>query len=451
MNRKKYLWLVLIAVATVVPSAIDFGRGGYRWQLLPAFVASISILLASLVLLKFKIKLPLLFPALRGLGVVGLLASAILSYLFPMFTFPVPTGQYAVGTTAIDLIDKSRRELCDPNPKSNRELVVQVWYPAIATNRPKAPYLKDPQAIPPGVFSHLGSIKTNAVTDAPVAAGDAPYPIVIYSPSWAGARTDNTFQTEELASHGFVVIGLEHPCAVPMAIYPSGRIIYSNIGPPNYSASDAAMAKFLRVGEEQVAIRAKDVSFAIDELQRINTIAPFKGTLNLTKIGMFGASFGGAVTAQACAIDPRLKAGMNLDGLLFGSAAQQGATQPFLFMNSDYPRPTAADLHSTNDRQRRSDLTDAWGYQQRDRWFQAHGGYNLTILKAAHNNYSDAPIKSRIANGGGKISPDRAMKIINDYTVAFFDRELKGNHSSLLDRKSGSPFPEVVFENHFQH
>jgi predicted dienelactone hydrolase len=448
MNKVKYLALIICSVATLISIGTIFVAGNYRWQLLPAFILSLVVLVSSLVLLKLKIQLPLLFPTLAGLVLVGLLATAICSYLYPIFTFPVPTGRYGVGTTSIDLVDNSRLELCDPTGKFHRELVVQVWYPTNKTTGVKAPYLQDPRLVPSGILSHLGLIKTNAMLDAPVATGEAPYPVVIYSPAWGGFKTDNTFQTQELASHGFIVIGLEHPCAVPMAIYPDGRVIYSTLIPPDYTSSDRAMAELLRVGEAQVAIRTKDVSFVIYELQQIDRSAKFKGTLNLDKIGIFGHSFGGAVAAQACASDARLKAGMNMDGLLFGSVAQQGATQPFLFMNSDYPRPTSADLNSPDGRKRRSDLTDAWGYEQRDRWFKLHGGFNLTLLKSNHMNFSDAPLRARIANGGGKIPLARSMKIINDYTVAFFDRALKGNPSSLLARKSGSPFPEVVFENH---
>jgi dienelactone hydrolase len=456
MHSDKYLVLVILAVATVVPNMMDLAEGGYRWQMLPAFGASITILLSALGLIKLKIKLPLLFPLLVGLGIVGLVASAILSYLFPIFTFPVPTGQYPVGTISLlvphksttKLVPKSQTDLCDQVAKSDRELVVQIWYPAVKTYGAKSAYLPDPRLIPQGKFSHLGLIKTNAVRDAAIVTADAStYPVIIYSPAWSGFRTDNTFQTEELASHGFVVIGLEHPCAVPMAIYPDGKVIYGTLSAPDYTASDAAMAKFLQVAEAQLNLRTSDVNLVIQELPHINSMEALQGTLNLNKIGIFGHSFGGAVAAQACAIDRRITAGMNMDGLLFGSVAKSGASQPFLFMNSDYPRPTAADLNSTDGSQRRAQQTDAWGYQQRDRWLQQHGGYNLTLLGSTHINFSDYPLRSRL-DRGGKISIDRAMKIINEYTVAFFDRELKGKYSALLARQSGSPFPEAVFEHY---
>jgi len=153
MNKFKYLLLAILSVAIVLSIAINSVRGNYRWYPLPAFLASILLFLSTLVLPSLKIQLPLLFTSLMGLGIVSLLATAILSYLSPIFTFPVPTGKYTVGTTSIDLVDKSRIELCDPSTKSNRELVVQLWYPTAKTNGVKVPYLNDRRLIPPGIFS----------------------------------------------------------------------------------------------------------------------------------------------------------------------------------------------------------------------------------------------------------------------------------------------------------
>jgi predicted dienelactone hydrolase len=456
MNRASYVALIIFLVAIPISIGIDFYRDNYRWQLLPAIVTSLVMLL--LLLIRPQPKLPgSRFLSVAIFGVVGFLTTAICSDLYPVFGLPVPIGRYPVGTTAIDLVDRSRLELCDPATKSPRELVVQVWYPAISNYGTKAPYLPDRRSIPKGIYSHLGLVKTHAVRDVAIAPSTSPYPVVLYTPSWSGYRTDNTFQTEELASHGFVVIGLEHPCSVPLAVYPSGRVIHSNLS-ADYTSSDAALATLLRVGEEQLILRTQDIQFVLDRLPQINQHQLFDGALDLNRIGIFGHSFGGAAAAQACAIDRRLKAGMNMDGLLFGSAAQHGASQPFLFMQSDYARPTAAELTSTDGTMRRSKQTDEWGYQQRDRWFRDWGGENLTLLGSAHMNFSDLPLRSRLRNGGGSIAPDRAMKIINAYTVAFFDRELKGKQSPLFsatvaktDRlRAGSPFPEVIFEQHSQ-
>jgi predicted dienelactone hydrolase len=450
MSKYKYWLLIVLLVITAVLTVMDFLSRSYRWQMLPVYISGVLLVLVltyiTIARSKTDFSAKLLTQTIR-LGIFGFLTTAILSYLYPVFTFPAPTGPYLVGTKLIDLVDRSRIEFCDQSNTSNRELVVQFWYPSTSDVGSKNHYLNDPRLIPSGLFSHLGLITTNSISEVAIAITNAPYPVVLYSPAWNGFRTDNTFQAEELASHGFVVIGLEHPCSVPLAIYPNGRVIRSNLS-SDATSSDQALAKLLKTGEEQLVLRTQDIQFVLDQLPQLNNSQPFKGILNLQKIGIFGHSFGGAAAAQACSIDPRLKAGMNMDGLLFGSVAQQGAAQPFLFMQSDYARPTTTELNSPVGKIRRSKLTDEWSYQQRDRWFKNYGGYNLILLGSAHMNFSDYPLRSQIANNGGPIATDRAMQIINRYTVAFFDQTLNGKKSPLLDRQSGSPFAEVVFANH---
>jgi predicted dienelactone hydrolase len=449
MNKYHYWGAIALGFATAIPSLWDFACSSYRWQMMPIYIASILLWVHLLGFRQMPDRNWQLLPHLIRFGLLSLVVSAIFSYLYPVFAFPTPTGRYAVGTTSLSFVDRSRTESCDPtSTTAPRELVVKVWYPSVKRNRDKAAYLDDERLIPAGKFSHLGLVKTHAVRDAPLASEKTPYPVVIYSPSWSGIKTDNTFQTEELASHGYVVLALEHPCAAAMAVYPDGRVIYGKWS-ADFASSDAAMKKLLQVGVEHLALRTQDIQFVLNQLPRIDRLdARFQGILDLDKIGIFGHSFGGAAAAQACAIDPRLKAGMNMDGLLFGSVAQSGAAQPFMFMNADYPRPTPADLNSPNGPFRRSKQTDAWSFQQRERWFQRYGGYDLTLRDSAHMTFSDYPLRDRRENGGGKISSARSMKIINSYTVAFFDRHLKGIRSRLLDRKSGSPFPEAVFQHH---
>jgi len=56
---------------------------------------------------------------------------------------------------------------------------------------------------------------------------------------------------------------------------------------------------------------AEDVSFVLDQLASINTADPqgiLTGKLDLAHTGIFGMSLGGAVGAEACLKDPRIKA-----------------------------------------------------------------------------------------------------------------------------------------------
>ena len=62
----------------------------------------------------------------------------------------------------------------------------------------------------------------------------------------------------------------------------------------------------------------------------------FTGRIELGAVGVVGHSFGGAAAAQFCHDDGRCRAGIDLDGRLFGSVVREGIGQPFLFLLSDH-------------------------------------------------------------------------------------------------------------------
>src|SRR4029077_16770939 len=70
-----------------------------------------------------------------------------------------------------------------------------------------------------------------------------------------------------------------------------------------------------------------DIGYVLDRLGQLNTSDPsrrFTERLDLTRVGIFGHSFGGAKAAQFCSRDPRCKAGIDVDGSLHGSVIQSG-------------------------------------------------------------------------------------------------------------------------------
>src|SRR6202049_5293986 len=69
-----------------------------------------------------------------------------------------------------------------------------------------------------------------------------------------------------------------------------------------------------------------DIAFVLDQLERLNVSDPtgkFTGRLDMTRVGVFGHSFGGAKDAQFCSQDSRCKAGIDVDGRPFGSVVQK--------------------------------------------------------------------------------------------------------------------------------
>jgi hypothetical protein len=146
-------------------------------------------------------------------------------------------------------------------------------------------------------------------------------------------------------------------------------------------------------------------------------------------------------------MDPRFKAGINMDGTMFGEVAAIGVSQPFFFMNSESALASTGDLKTLDPRRKYELEVDTLDYQRVESWLAKYGGYHLTIAGSLHMNFSDRPLFSPIRRltGVGTINSGRSMQIINAYTLAFFEKHLNGRQERLLDGPS-TDFPEAQFK-----
>lgn len=412
---------------------VHLASGAYRWEAIPAYLLA--------VLLTYGVRQRRLSAGLQIAGGLVLVAGFILTTVLPVFSLPAPGGRFPIGSMTFHLTDKSRRERM--HPECPRELMMQIWYPAQPGSKgPPLPYIPPPG--PPSFkTAHLARVRTHAIKDAAVAAG--PFPVLLYSPSWRGVRSEDTFLVEMLASHGYVVACLDHPYGSARVEFPDGRVIRADGEPFLDSSSEAAYEEGMRDAIAHVHVRSADERFVLNELTRWSAVAsgsPFSGHLDLARAGVFGFSFGGAVAAESCRKDSRFRACMNLDGSLIGEAADEGIDQPYLSIESPIATPRPAELESPvateriNARLVLRDLTLA----------QKYATYRVIIAGTQHMNFSDMPLYCRLRSftHAGPIDPHRAMRIVNDYALAFFDEYLKGKKEPLLDRALAR-YPEVDF------
>jgi pimeloyl-ACP methyl ester carboxylesterase len=268
----------------------------------------------------------------------------------------------------------------------------------------------------------------------------------LYAPSWSGLRTESTSLVEELASYGYIVVGIDHPYSSRITIFPDGRIALRKfVGDEDYSSQDG-FESFVRTADQQVEIRARDASFVLDTLERLNASDPqglLTGRLELDRVGIFGFSFGGATAAEACWRDRRFKAGLNLDGMVAGESAKQGIFAPYLVMFEDFSTPLNTDLSSASPSKRR-EIEFGWNQDaQIRRSLSEYGGYWIVIPGLKHLEFSDFPFFSPLRFG--VTDPERTARIIRRYSLAFFDKYLKGSEEPLLNGPSRN-FPEVSIQ-----
>lgn len=430
-----------------------------RIQMAPAYAAALGLL----ILLGFRLLKPdrrsrsktskvlrksLLFIAVLLLSGVSVYASRLL----PMFTLPEPTGHYAIGTTARELTDESRDETKGPGGK--RRLMVNVWYPADPAQTEGKPKEHYPSALgeavslvfglPKQLFSHVTGIPTHVTGNVQLSAEEASYPVLLFSPGIRSTRFQSMSMIEELVSHGYIVVGIDHPYTSAKVTYPNGDSAYYEPD-PEFDTS----AELYNHNVKGIAIRAADASFVMDTLEAWNAQDPaglFQGRLDLSRAGIFGHSYGGATTAEALAQDPRFKAGISLEGAFWGKVAKTGLKQPFMYiMSGDIAQKLAQSGPHTDPlifEEFTPDLKSVMARSTADTYF-------LTVDHYIHQSFTDIALLSPSLFAGG-LDPVHAVEISRSYVRAFFDQYLKDEPQALLTGPAAE-FPEVKFDPAYTH
>jgi len=386
-------------------------------------------------------------------------------------TLPPPTGPYQVGTTSLPLIDRSR-----PNPWASapryRELMVSVWYPARDTARyPRAPQMLPGAAahfgsaggaaaqlykVPPGTVDWAATL-TSGHTGAPAARG-GPFPVVLYSPGAGEDRTWGTTLVQDLASRGYVVVTIDAPYDSSEVEFPGGRVVDSILDAELQQAQKQGPAALAALAKKIVDVRVGDTTFVLNDLTALARGAHPSGAalpaglaprLNLGRVGMFGVSAGGFTAAQAMADDPRIRAGVDLDGatdtpVIPGSdhllpVFSTGLRQPFMFMG---------------------DPQTSWKTVASWKSFRTHTpGWHLDLTlngASGENDYKDAaPLLPQVAaqtglpasvltKDLGPVKPAAAVGAEQAYLAAFFGQWLRGQPSPLLTGPS-LRYPQISF------
>ena len=345
-----------------------------------------------------------------GLGLVAAAAAGLLALWLDhrrVTELPAPTGPFAIGRTSYTWSD----------------IRAWVWYPA-AFPAPADAYL--PPAIRgewertrPAFINFLtrdlSKVRGHSARDPDLSPAQSTYPIVVLR----GSALNFSSLAEDLASHGYVVAGLEiSGVGNPEACV--GR-------PDEEDCVNAIMAPLIT-----------GIGRAIDRLQTLNRDDPrFAGKLDLTRVGVFGHSFNGAQAAQFCSQDTRCTAGIDIDGRPFGSVIKTGIRVPFMFLLSDHGTPDdevslriLGQIQSIYDRQ------------------PAGTRLRIAIRGAHHFTFSDdgALLKSGVFRGilrvlaGLRINGRRQVEVTAYAVRTFFDAHLKGANATL----SAAAFPEIM-------
>ena len=395
------------------------------------------------------------FAAIAMLGCLAI--GALLAFLWlehrSMVTLPVPTGSFSVGRTIRDWTDSVDADPLAPVPGTKRELLVWIWYPSASAQSVAADdYL--PLELRPlpenadraNIWTLLtrapANVRGHSARDPDVSREQRSYPVVIMRAGASASVLNYSTLAEDLASHGYVVVGFDAPYRTGRVIFPDGRVIQrvEQNNPERCVVPD-------RPQMEQCAARiltawTRDIAFVLDRLTRMNAAdssGRFTGRLDMTRVGVFGHSLGGAVAAQFCHEDSRCKAGIDIDGAPHGSVVREGLAQPFMFLLSDH-----GDESDSASIQIKSDIQSIYERIPLDRRLR------VAIRGAFHFMFTDdgALLKSSVVHGllrlFGRLGIDARRQLeVTTYCVhTFFDAYLKTGGAS--PPKMSSPlYPEI--------
>ena len=171
-------------------------------------------------------------------------------------------GNYDVGVKTIEAAYPAKVKDIAGN-EVERSLTLEVWYPA-ASSAQKATYINETRS------GQVFELQADASRDAPIAAADTDFPVIVISHGYTGYRTLMFYLGEHLASHGYVVAAIDHTDSTNKDV---------NFAENPYSGFPSTLLN-----------RSRDQVLTLNSISE-NTF--FKESVDASKAGVIGYSMGG--------------------------------------------------------------------------------------------------------------------------------------------------------------
>src|SRR3954468_18891814 len=236
---------------------------------------------------------------------------------------PPPTGPAPVGLSRITLTDHHRAERLAPGG-GPRRIPLRVWYPAARPGSAPGQVLDPAEqaayesvfALPSGALDGIGDTTTAGAPPAP-----GRHAVILLSPGWGNSAAFHDAQASDLASHGYVVVGIDHPGDTTVVDAGGGRILTMNPAGEKIQKTSAVQ-------------RVADIRYVLHHLSAVHGA----GRLDRRRIGAYGHSMGARATAAAMYYEPSIRAGVNLDGLAEEPVLSHGLDQPYAIGSGVHPQ-----------------------------------------------------------------------------------------------------------------
>ncbi|GBF72820.1 acetylhydrolase [Paenibacillus sp. 598K] len=324
-----------------------------------------------------------------------LVIALVPALLFPQHRLPQVTGPYAVATATYTYWDNNRIEPFT-DQGDHRFVNVEFWYPE----------------------------RTEGI-----------YPLLVFSHGAFGIKTSNTSTFIELASHGYVVVSIDHPYHSFYTVSEDGTIVTINrryMQEVNDANKEGvySLGQFFELTQKWMALRTADMNFVLNTIleQAGQQKAAVYERIDTEKIGVFGHSMGGAASVALSRERHDIDAVVNIDAPFFSELLYDQAANRFTAKSEPYILPL---LNIYSD--------DVWIQLDSSSTYIANrttnpnfkGAYTVHIKGAKHLSLTDLPLYSpflaSLLQGGRKADVDKyyAIETENELILRFFDNALK--------------------------
>lgn len=335
-----------------------------------------------------------------------------------VFSYPDFAGQYDVASHSMVISDPSRVEPFDLNSIENRKLQVRFYYPANSQtdslNNEQArlpviskdawdylvgPHKRDGKMLR---FENYRSAKWNISLDSAVSKALPSYPVLIFSHGYGYSAESYSALSAELASKGYIVVSINHTYGANHSDFGNNDIVWAQPLP-----SDEIGA--------YLPIWSDDQMFIINQLSIINsdTNNRFYNKLDLSNLGIFGHSYGGAAAYVTASRDPQVRAVIDIDGTIF-NYEDHYITQPFAFILSKDHQPKFDYGNASND------------------------AYEIRLTSFKHVSFTDHILwwqwdHDDHALGLGNVDAHRAIELTTEIVSDFFAKYLTSQTSQWFE------------------
>lgn len=350
-------------------------------------------------------------------GIVVVSIALVPAFLFTGYEGIETTGQYDVAQVSAILVDEERVESFEDDG-SKREVPVYFYYPDVEN------------------------------------AGENSFPLVIFSHGAFGYYQSNTSTYMELASHGYVVISLDHPYHSFFTTDTKGKTITVNpefLQEVMYINGDTALEEeIVELSHKWLDIRIEDMNFALDSVKEAkadgtylnewfiegeetkNEIAKVLAMTNDEKIGLMGHSLGGATSVTVGRTREDIDAVIDIDGTMLGEelSYENGEYQ---YYEGEYPIPLLS-IDNESHHQQGKILKDI--YVNNVVLENAIDGKNTYFVGSGHMNFTDLPLFSPTLSsmlGTGTVDELECIQTMNEVILMYYNCYLKNQGEVIIN------------------